>query len=113
MESPPVGFMYKYSEPDIHEPFTFLTSKAPFKTCKPFMVGNFSGKRALLRFYTCESARRFPRIRGPGSGGVMMTTASATKPMTAPMTKSAMAIPFQFRWLGVAATNSYEGKREL
>ena len=51
---------------------------------------------------------RSPLILGPGLGGVTMTTARATRPMTAPMTRSAMAIPFQLRWLGVAATSSWK-----
>lgn len=49
---------------------------------------------------------RSPLILGPGLGGVTITTAKATKAMTTPITRRAMAIPFQLRWLGVAATSS-------
>ena len=47
-----------------------------------------------------------PLIRGPGSGGVIITTDSATRPITDNITKMAIPMPFQLRWLGTAATNS-------
>ena len=47
-----------------------------------------------------------PESLGPGSGGVTTTTARATRPITDKITKIDIPIPFQFRWLGTAATSS-------
>ncbi len=87
MATPPSASVNRNSVSDTQVPFNFLGL-------------NLSGST------TSASVNRAPRTLGPVSGGVMMTTARATRPMTAPMTRSAMAMPFQLRWLGVAATNS-------
>ena len=45
---------------------------------------------------TSCSDNRSPLILGPVSGGVTITTAKATRPMTEAITSKAMAMPFQF-----------------
>ena len=78
--------------PDIHVPLRFLGL-------------------SLSSWSTSSDATRLPLILGPGSGGVIMTTARATRPITAPMTSRAMAMPFQLRWDGVAATSSWKQEK--
>ena len=53
-----------------------------------------------------------PTTLGPSSSGVIMTTDTATLAKTMIMTKTAMLMPFQFFWLGLAATSSC-GERKL
>ena len=72
--------------PDIQVPFKYLGFRFPAK---------ISFNSILL-----------PESLGPGSGGVTMITDRATRPITDKITKIAIPIPFQFRWLGTAATNS-------
>ena len=51
---------------------------------------------------------------GPLSFGVLITTANATLPSTRTITKIAILMPFQFFWLGFAATSSWKiEKREF
>ena len=45
---------------------------------------------------------------GPLSFGVLITTANATLPSTRTITKIAILMPFQFFWLGFAATSSWK-----
>ena len=47
-----------------------------------------------------------PESLGPGSGGVTMITDRDTRANTDKITKMDIPIPFQFRWLGTAATSS-------
>ena len=62
---------------------------------------------------TSRNIIRRPLSRGPGSSGVTMCTANATIAMTDKITKMAMNMPFQFRWLGTAATNSWKRIKNL
>ena len=54
-----------------------------------------------------------PTTLGPSSSGVMITTDTATLAKTRMITNTAMLIPFQFFWLGLAATNSWKKRRKL
>ena len=55
---------------------------------------------------------RSPLTLGSSSGGVKTITETATDAKIRTITNRAMMIPFQFLWLGLAATNSCWSKKQ-